>query len=645
MSAQGGALFFEADCVPGRLLNTLDLELEPRGPDGGHIVRVGRAGMVYRAFHTREESRREIQPLVTPFGHMLTWDGRLDNRRELERVLGACLTEECTQTEVVLASYRKWGAEFLTHLVGDYALCLWDQELSTVYLARDPFGIRPLFYHATGTLAIWASEIGAVVSAVDACAELDDDYIAAYLTGTEDWARTPYKGVFSVPPGSVVMVKNGDIQVRRFWSADPKNEIRYQKDSDYAEHFSELFRESVACRLQVEGPVMAELSGGLDSSSIVCMASHLIKGGDVEASSLETVSYVYDDSRTADESYFIGIVEEHVGKAGHHLWDQRIFDPTPEELPTYIPTPLALFAGTFTQLADTMHEARTRVLLCGGAGDHVLMHDEQTTPQFADLFLQGNLVELVRLLRAWSATGNATYLELMWNGLVWPLLPLKVRAHWTPKGLEAPEWINRQFAAATGFGERLIGRMDCGGFHTPSSQRQYSLILDAISLVCPCYYRERACIEVTYPYLHRPLVEFTLAIPVNQKQRPGETRSVQRRAMQGLLPERIRLRTTKRGPDEALTRALIRQWSRVEELLTDARVCQRGYADAPGFKQALRRVRHGQSDQLQPLGRLLALELWLRTQERFGQRSRLRSFSPSSSQEHSYAKSTSSYRT
>lgn len=645
MSAQAGALCFDADCVPDRLLNKLDLGLEARGPDGGHIVRLGPVGMVCRAFHTRAESRLETQPLVTPFGHMLTWDGRLDNRRELVRVLGASLTEQSTSVAVVLASYRKWGPEFLAHLVGDYALCLWDQELSTLYLARDPFGIRPLFYHATGTLAIWASEIGAVVSAADACAEFDDDYIAAYLSGTEDWARTPYKGVFSVLPGSVVMVKDGDIHVSRFWSADPKNEIRYRNDSDYADHFSELFRESVACRLQVEGPVMAELSGGLDSSSIVCMANQLIKGGDVEASSLETVSYVYDDSRTSDESYFIGIVEEHIGKTGHHLWDQHIFDPTVEELPTYTPTPLALFAGTFTQLADTMLKARTRVLLCGGGGDHVLMHDEITTPQFADLFLRGNLVELVRLLRAWSAAGKSTYMELIWNGLVWPMLPLNVRAHRTPKGLEAPEWLNPEFAAGTKFGERLIGRMDRGGFRTPSSQRQYSLILDAISLVCPCYYRERACIEVTYPYLHRPLVEFTLAIPVNQKQRPGETRSVQRRAMQGLLPERIRLRTTKRGPDEALTRAVIRQWSSVEELLTDARVCQRGYADAPGLKQALRRVRHGQSDQLQPLGRLLALELWLRTQERFGHRSRLLFPGPSSSQEQSYAKSTSSYRT
>jgi asparagine synthase (glutamine-hydrolysing) len=365
----------------------------------------------------------------------------------------------------------------------------------------------------------------------------------------------------------------------------------------------------------------------------------------VEASSLETVSYVYDDSHTSDESYFIGIVEEHVGKAGHHLWDQRIFDPTTEELPTYTPTPLALFAGTFTQLADTMREARTRVLLCGAAGDHVLMNDELTTPQFADLFLQGNLVELLRLLRAWSAAGKATYMELIWSGLIWPMLPLHARAHRTPKGLEAPEWLNPQFDAATRFGDRLIGRVDRGGFHTVSSQRQYCLILDAISLACSCYYRERACIEVTYPYLHRPLVEFTLAIPVDQKQRPGETRSVQRRAMSGLLPERIRLRTTKRGPDEALTRAIIRQWSRVEELLTDARVCQRGYADALGLKQALRRVRHGQSNQLQPLARLLALELWLRTLENFGQRSRVRSFSPSSSQEHTYAKSTSSYRT
>jgi hypothetical protein len=193
------------------------------------------------------------------------------------------------------------------------------------------------------------------------------------------------------------------------------------------------------------------------------------------------------------------------------------------------------------------------------------------------------------------------------------MLPLSWRARSAVRGLQPPTWLNRAFLSKTRATERWIDADDTGGYSSFTGRRQYSLLVSAISMVSVAYYRERACIDVTYPYLHRPLVEFLLAIPPEQKIRPGENRSLQRRAMRGILPDQIRVRTTKQGPDEALCRAVIRQWTRLVQLGKKPMVCDRGYVDRDALLHLLTRVKHGVIDQLQPLARVLALELWLRS--------------------------------
>src|SRR4029077_376508 len=135
--------------------------------------------------------------------------------------------------------------------------------------------------------------------------EINDEYIADLLTRLPEPSQTPYKNVHAVPPGHAVTVSNGQLRIRRFWGLDPNREIRYKTDPEYEEHFGHLFREAVRCRLRVDGPVWAELSGGLDSSSIVCMADQIIKSGETQASGLETVSFVYDEASKSDERKYI----------------------------------------------------------------------------------------------------------------------------------------------------------------------------------------------------------------------------------------------------------------------------------------------------------------------------------------------------
>ena len=319
MSTLGGLYNFNNSPVQEPFLAALSNGLAIRGPDGGHKIVSGCIGMAYRAFHTNKESYQEFQPLIAADGYLLTWDGRLDNRAELLDQLFDELRSDRTDVALVMASYLKWSSGFLLRLLGDFALALWDPFTRTLLLARDAFGTRPLYYYINAKRIVWSSELRPLIDLAGITPEVDDAYVAGYLTSSNELWRTPYNGIRCVQPGHVVVVRSGRIEEQRFWSPHPQCKIKYKSDKEYEEHFLGLFRESVRCRLRATGCVFAELSGGLDSSSIVCMADKIIREGDVEPTKLETVSYVYDNSPTSDERTFIEAVEAQRRKRGHHF--------------------------------------------------------------------------------------------------------------------------------------------------------------------------------------------------------------------------------------------------------------------------------------------------------------------------------------
>jgi asparagine synthase (glutamine-hydrolysing) len=146
--------------------------------------------------------------------------------------------------------------------------------------------------------------------------ELDEQYVAGLLMFAGCPNRTPYKGIHSVPPGHAVCVSPTETATRPFWPLPIGDAIRYRSEHRYEEQLRALFREAVAVRLQTDSPVLAELSGGLDSSSVVCMASHLMRTGAVCAPSLAGVSYLWRNS--LDEP-FIRDVESFCGIEGVHI--------------------------------------------------------------------------------------------------------------------------------------------------------------------------------------------------------------------------------------------------------------------------------------------------------------------------------------
>jgi asparagine synthase (glutamine-hydrolysing) len=185
-----------------------------------------------------------------------------------------------------------------------------------------------------------------------------------------------------------------------------------------------------------------------------------------------------------------------------------------------------------------------------------------------------------------------------------------VKAHF-----KLPPWYDKEFVAKMNMHERYLGNGTELPFDLPSARDQAVGFQSAVKTVSKSSYRARGGIEVSHPVLHRPLVEFLQAIPFEQRVRPGETRSLMRRALKDLVPEKVLRRRSKKGPQEALFRAVTRQWPRLRPIFDDPLVCARGYMDTAQLRTALERVRHGCETNAYPILQTICLEFWLRALE------------------------------
>jgi asparagine synthase (glutamine-hydrolysing) len=231
---------------------------------------------------------------------ILHWDGRIDNRDDLRLRLRESLRGKSGDAALVLAAYERWGTDGLVHLIGDWSAVIHDRTKGMTVLASDFAGVRPLYYHVRGAQVLWSIHLQSLVEETG-ISDLDEEYVAGFLMFGGCANRTPYKGIYSVPPGNAVCVSARETAIRPYWTLPIGDVIRYKSEHRYEEQLRALFREAVAVRLQTDAPVLAELSGGLDSSSVVSMANQLIRAGAVGAPRIATVSYVWRNS--IDEAF------------------------------------------------------------------------------------------------------------------------------------------------------------------------------------------------------------------------------------------------------------------------------------------------------------------------------------------------------
>src|SRR6267378_5379454 len=319
MSVQFGRWNFDGKPVDRDYLEKAKASIAPYGPDDAGSYSKGNISILYHAFHTTKESRRETHPHVTASGAILTWDGRLDNRTDLIRHLRDIVTAASTDVAIVAAAYEYWGSDCFAMLIGDWALSLWDPHTRSLILAKDPIGTRHLYYSFDNDQVTWSTVLDPLVLFAGKTFALCEEYIAGWFSFFPATHLTPYVGIHAVPPSSYVLISPGKHTVNKYWDFDPGKRIHYRTDSEYEEQFRTVFGEAVRRRLRSDSPILAELSGGMDSSSIVCMGDAIIAHGAAETPRLDTVSYYNEDEPNWNERPYFTKVEEKRGRSGCHI--------------------------------------------------------------------------------------------------------------------------------------------------------------------------------------------------------------------------------------------------------------------------------------------------------------------------------------
>jgi asparagine synthase (glutamine-hydrolysing) len=601
---------------PGHLENVAKVLL-PYGPDGTSRYSQGAVDIFYYAFHTTEESRHKTQPYALKSGTILTWDGRLDNRADFIGLLRDCVSPSSADVAVVAAAYERWGTHCFARLIGDWALSVWDPNAFSLVLAKDHIGTRQLYYSAETDRLTWSTVVDPLVLFARKKFSLEEEYIAGWLGVFPATHLTPYVGIHSVPPGCFVRLSQGKTTVTRYWDFDPHKSIRYRSDADYEEHFRSVFAEAVRRRLRSDSPVLAELSGGMDSSSIVCVADSLGRYEAGNTPRLDTVSY-YDDSEPAwNERAYFNKVEEKRGRTGCHIdvsSPDRFRALPSDQTFTATPAGVTRVSESAKQFAALARSQGNRVVLSGIGGDEVTGGVPTPMPELANLLARFRLGALAQHLKVWALDKRKPWHYLFFEtvrGFVPPTL-VRFPNHMQPDPWLSTGFISRNHAALSGYASRLklFGTL-------PSFQKDMaSLNLLRRQIACEVL-PSNPPYEKRYPYLDRDFLEFIYAIPREQLVRPGQRRSLMRRALVGLVPDEILNRKRKAFVTRSPTKEIPATWESLQRQSPAMILGALGIVDEKKLGAAIEKLERGEQVPLVHLTQVVWTEVWLRNMTRW----------------------------
>ncbi|MEM7590112.1 MAG: lasso peptide isopeptide bond-forming cyclase [Cyanobacteria bacterium P01_A01_bin.83] len=627
MSAIAGINYLNQQPIEREKLARMVDILKHRGGDGGNIWHQGSIGFGHQMLWTTPESLREKLPAAK--GKLaITADARLDNREELIPALGlaAYPTEEISDSDLILAAYEKWGELCSERLLGDFAFAIWDGRNHSLFCARDYFGVRPFYYYYhPGKLFTFASEIKSLLCLGEVPRRLNEVRIGDYLeVMLEDKAITFYQDILRLPPAHSLTVSLTGIKLREYWSLDPKYELKLNSDREYAEAYLEVFTKAVRCRLRSAFPIGSALSGGLDSSSIVCIAREHLQ------QPLKTFSGIFESVPESDERPFINAVVEQGGVEPHYVKVDRISPLVDiekvlwhQDEPFFAPN-LFLNWGMYR----SVKQQGVRIFLDGFVGDSTVFHGTEYLLDLARSWQWLNLAKQVKSLARvhdydYSAKKLMRY--YLWDCTIQPKVPDHIMKLWYKlKNQKPPEsnrlqlskHVNSSFAKQIDLIARINSfQPDDSLFSAREYHHQYittgeiTFGLEVANKLASAF-----SLESRFPFTDRRLAEFCLAVPPQQKLHNGLTRVIVRRALINHLPKKVSERSDKGDLSHNFTRGLLNfEKERLEEFLLHNPQIIAKYTDISFLSQVYQRYLDDNSvKNVRPIWLAVTLGLWLR---------------------------------
>jgi asparagine synthase (glutamine-hydrolysing) len=576
----------------GKLAPALLRLLEHRGPDDHGWLTLSREGvrlgrgvpneravqtlLLHRRLSILDLSEAGWQPMGTPDGrYYLVYNGEIYNylelRADLEGLGHVFLSQ--SDTEVLLHAYAEWGRQALRRLIGMFAFAVLDIWARTLFLARDFFGIKPLYYTAAPDGFTFASEIKALLDLPRMKRRVNPQRLFEYLRfgRTDHGGETLFADIHQLPAAHFLEVsldRPGEVRLSRYWKVDLDDPLDVSLE-DATGRLRDLFLESVRLHLRSDVPVGVALSGGIDSSAIVTAMRQV-----EPRLQIHTFSYVAEDPALSEERW-VGIAGTRAAALLHKV------QPMPHDLVADLDRLIYLqdepFGSTSIyaqhRVFQLAQEAGITVILDGQGADELLGgYRIYLGARLASLLRQGHWIEAVQFLRRASrlpGTGGLWRILLQAGSLLVPSArPLAKR--WAGEDL-MPAWLNARW-----FRERGVTPLNSPrGGQRDILREQLCQTLVETSLPMLLRYEDRNSmaysIESRVPFLTAPLVSFALRLPEHYIIAPdGTSKYIFRRAMRGIVPDAVLHRRDKIGfatPEQGWLTTL-RPW--VEQTLSSA---------------------------------------------------------------------------
>lgn len=569
----GIAVIYNLDRQPVErsMMLAMKNRLNHRGRDGSGVWVQDCIGLLHLMNWTTPQSVGERLPAQSRRSpSFITCDARIDNRSDLipQLPFEGRKADEVTDSEIILAAYEKWGKDCLPHLIGDFIFAIWDDREKELFCARDPLGVKHFYYYfQPGKFFALASEIKALLALENVPCELNEEHLGDYLVlNPEDKEETFYKNIKRLPATHALTISRNGLRTWCYWQPDGK-EIRLKKDAEYQEAFREKFTEAVICRLRSAYPVGSMLSGGLDSSSIVCVASQHLGKRQIQ---LQTFSAVFPTvaklDQRIDETKFIHSVVKHTGCQAHFV---NADDASPlndmDKLLWHTDHPVgAPNVYMDWELYKAANKEGVRILLSGTDGDSTVSHGYEDFEHFAR---RGWFLRLFKEAIALSKNmprRSHGFKRLVWHrgfakampdSLVnlWRVVWRRKAADYERSPISFPlhfNTVNESFREKYDLESRIVNTQMSGNASNADSsvlQHWNGLTSGHFSMMLEQLEKASAAfgVEPRYPFFDRRLIEFCIALPPGQRIYKGWTRSIFRHSMDGILPSDVQWRTDK----------------------------------------------------------------------------------------------------
>lgn len=598
-------------------------ELTHRGPDDSGVFVSDNVGFGHRRLSIIDVKKGH-QPMSTSDGRLtITYNGEIFNHKEIRHHLlrKGYLFETESDTETILLAFREFGVDCLQHFRGMFAFAIWDKQTGVLFLARDRFGIKPLFYTTTddGSL-FFASEMKSLITAGLTKPELDfaslSERVAGYGVPGEN---TMFRGIKKLLPGHYLLWNDGAIQISQYWSLAYKPKILSENNtSATVEEWRSLFYQSVELRLLSDVPLGLFLSGGIDSSAICAAMAEIVGPG------IKTFSVGFRES-DANELKFARLVADRFHTDHNEiLIDAQDCLACLPQLVWHMDEPIGFEASVPLYFVSRLAADHVKVVLTGEGCDEALggysryRHTqtllsvgrlyEAATPSSLRSRIKGSIRVLPDNLRKIAARTflvraaniNEMYVD---NFSVFPA-----------------ESRHRLFSKQTHeqISEEMFSRS--ATMHDSTSDRDNSLD-SLLSHDIETYLRDlldkqdrmsmAASIESRVPFLDHHLMEFSARLPESLKIRRMTSKWVLRQSMNGVLPDVI-LSRKKMGFPVPFEYWFRKQWREaIDEYIVSPRSLERQIFNPDYVIDLVRRHMHGENH-TSKLWFLLNFEIWQR---------------------------------